>query len=226
MTIASEITRLQWAKSDARTSIINKGVDVPASAKLDTYHNYIDLIETTWATWLLSWAWLMYYRWGLESNSCNITWYYSWVEDDVLYGLLVGNQWVKNSSNIYYWGVWVKHVPWNSTSYTSGTTWASYARHTDARNSYFIKNTTAGIVRGYCLEPADYTSNWVYTYQTEFDYKNNTVTTTLYSTGESYNLADIVTVPDWYTVVSGNEWIWNVITSEVRNDSTFNIVIK
>ena len=45
MTIASEISRLQWAKADARTSIINKGVDVPTSAKLDTYHDYIDLIQ-------------------------------------------------------------------------------------------------------------------------------------------------------------------------------------
>lgn len=226
MTIASEITRLQWAKSDARTSIINKGVDVPASAKLDTYHNYIDLIETTWATWLLSWAWLMYHRWGSESNPCNISWYYSWVEDDKLYWLLVGNQGVKTSSTIYYWGVWVRHVPWSSTEYISDLSWQSYARHTSARGWYFIKNTTAWIVRGYCLEPADYTSNWVYTYQIEYNYKNNTIDTTLYSTWESYNLADIVTVPSWYVVVSGNEWIWNVITSEYRNDSTFNIVIK
>lgn len=46
MTIASEITRLQWAKSDARDSIINKWVNVPNNAKLDTYHDYIDLIQT------------------------------------------------------------------------------------------------------------------------------------------------------------------------------------
>lgn len=46
MTIASEITRLQWAKASARTSIINKWVDVPASAKVDDYHTYIDQIST------------------------------------------------------------------------------------------------------------------------------------------------------------------------------------
>lgn len=45
MTIASEITRLQWAKLDARTSIVNKWVAVPVEAKLDTYHNYIDQID-------------------------------------------------------------------------------------------------------------------------------------------------------------------------------------
>lgn len=56
MTIASEITRLQTAKSDARTSIINKWVDVPASAKLDTYHDYIDLIQQWWGLSDFSWV--------------------------------------------------------------------------------------------------------------------------------------------------------------------------
>lgn len=48
MTIASEITRLQWAKATARTSIINKGVDVPTSASVEDYHTYIDLIQQWW----------------------------------------------------------------------------------------------------------------------------------------------------------------------------------
>lgn len=55
MTIASEITRLQWAKANARTSIQNKWVTVPSSAKLDTYHTYIDQIDTgggvPWIIW-------------------------------------------------------------------------------------------------------------------------------------------------------------------------------
>lgn len=51
MTIASEITRLQWAKSDIKTSIENKWVSVPSSAKLDTYSWYIDQIKT-WMWWL------------------------------------------------------------------------------------------------------------------------------------------------------------------------------
>lgn len=45
MTIASEITRLQWAKATARTSIINKWVSVPASASVEDYHTYIDQIQ-------------------------------------------------------------------------------------------------------------------------------------------------------------------------------------
>lgn len=45
MSIASEITRLTNAKNDIKTSIENKGVEVPSSAKLDEYYNYIDEIE-------------------------------------------------------------------------------------------------------------------------------------------------------------------------------------
>lgn len=46
MSIASEITRLQSAKADIKTSIEGKGVSVPSTAKLDEYAGYIDEIET------------------------------------------------------------------------------------------------------------------------------------------------------------------------------------
>lgn len=46
MSISSEITRLQTAKADIKTSIENKGVTVPASVKLDDYADYIDNIST------------------------------------------------------------------------------------------------------------------------------------------------------------------------------------
>lgn len=46
MSIASEITRLQTAKSDLATSIANKGVTVPASATLDDYAALVDSIQT------------------------------------------------------------------------------------------------------------------------------------------------------------------------------------
>ena len=51
MTIASEITRLQWAKTDIKSSIEWKWVSVPSNAKLDTYDTYIDQIRT-WMWWL------------------------------------------------------------------------------------------------------------------------------------------------------------------------------
>ena len=50
MSVASEITRLQGAKADLRTSIQAKGVTVPASAKLDAYPDYVDAIQQGSAT--------------------------------------------------------------------------------------------------------------------------------------------------------------------------------
>lgn len=53
MTIASEITRLQWAKADIKTAIENKWVAVPANAKLDTYNTYINQIKWWWAVGII-----------------------------------------------------------------------------------------------------------------------------------------------------------------------------
>lgn len=44
MSVATEITRLSNAKAALKTSIQNKGVTVPSSAKLDTYSTYVDQI--------------------------------------------------------------------------------------------------------------------------------------------------------------------------------------
>lgn len=45
MSIASEITRLQSAKSDLKTSIENKGVTVPSATTLDGYAALVDQIS-------------------------------------------------------------------------------------------------------------------------------------------------------------------------------------
>lgn len=45
MSIASEISRLQTAKANLKTSIEGKGVTVPSSAKLDDYADYVDAIQ-------------------------------------------------------------------------------------------------------------------------------------------------------------------------------------
>ena len=46
MSIASEITRLQQAKSDLATSIANKGVTVPAATTIDGYAALVDSIPS------------------------------------------------------------------------------------------------------------------------------------------------------------------------------------
>ena len=45
MSIASEISRIQGAKADLRTSIQAKGVSVPADALIDAYPDYVDAIS-------------------------------------------------------------------------------------------------------------------------------------------------------------------------------------
>lgn len=45
MSIATEITRLQNAKASLKTSLINKGVEVSDTAKLDEYAGYVDGIQ-------------------------------------------------------------------------------------------------------------------------------------------------------------------------------------
>lgn len=54
MTIASEITRLQWAKADIKASIEGKWVPVATNAKLDDYSSYVDQIDTSWwVPWII-----------------------------------------------------------------------------------------------------------------------------------------------------------------------------
>ena len=45
MSISTEITRLQTAKSDIKSAIEAKGVTVPSSAKIDTYDDYVSQIS-------------------------------------------------------------------------------------------------------------------------------------------------------------------------------------
>lgn len=45
MSIASEITRLQTAKTELKTAIESKGVTVPSDTKLDGYADLVDSIE-------------------------------------------------------------------------------------------------------------------------------------------------------------------------------------
>lgn len=45
MTIASDLTRIKDAKVAIRQAIIDKGVEVPETEKLDTYYSYIDQIS-------------------------------------------------------------------------------------------------------------------------------------------------------------------------------------
>ena len=47
MSISEQITRLQQAKTDIKTAISNKGVEIPAGITLDNYNTYIEQISTS-----------------------------------------------------------------------------------------------------------------------------------------------------------------------------------
>lgn len=47
MSISEQITRLQQAKTDIKTAISNKGVEIPAGITLDNYDTYIEQISTS-----------------------------------------------------------------------------------------------------------------------------------------------------------------------------------
>lgn len=84
MTIASEISRLQWAKSDIKTAIQNRWVTIPASTKLDGFSTYIWQIPsvTSLATW--TFLPLFYYSnsskekidWASQCFLAKVWWYY------------------------------------------------------------------------------------------------------------------------------------------------------
>lgn len=91
MTIASEISRLQTAKWDMQTSIWNKGVVVPSSAKLDEYASYIDQIQAS------SWDDILSYMSGILSIDSNMV--YVSRSDDV-YNRYSDYSW-KDGTNLY-----------------------------------------------------------------------------------------------------------------------------
>lgn len=226
MTIASEITRLQWAKASAKASIEAKWVSVPASAKVDDYHTYIDLIHTWW--YFNGVKLKDYLRYGRNSTP-TITGYYSWEENEIQYSLILWSQNASSDNARYKYGwVWTKHVSWNDIQYLPADNWSTYsdAHYSSARESYFIKNSTDWIIRWYVRVPTNYSTNRNHIFETVYNYRSWTCTVSFYKWTESYNLADIVTVPDWYTVVSWNSWIKSVTPFKLNNDGYFYITLK
>lgn len=131
MTVASEITRLQWAKASARTSIINKWVNVPANVTVDTYHTYIDQISTwvpqdKYEIALSAWAWtIIWYpiedvqnsRWATSPNSyfCNV-WNYIFMIWEFGEGTGTTPAYFNWKMGIYYKAKW--ETTWNRITYS------------------------------------------------------------------------------------------------------------
>lgn len=69
MSVATEISRLQTAKSDIKTAIEAKGVTVPSSAKIDTYDDYIAAIPSGASDGYIDDAGVEYVDLGLPSGT-------------------------------------------------------------------------------------------------------------------------------------------------------------
>lgn len=108
MTIASEITRLQNAKSSIRTAIQSKWVSVPTSAKLDSYYTYINQIKSS--AWCVSASCLELWRADC-SNYERCWWSSSWV----ILWMAKPNWW---AFAVEKWNIYTSSSTWNNI-----TTW-------------------------------------------------------------------------------------------------------
>lgn len=127
MTVASEITRLQWAKADIKTSIENKWVTVPSSTKLDWYSTLIDSIQTwvpqatynamqtlAWIPAYMNMSWGSSYQLKTASLACWDYYIYAWSTNGaVWYAVFVWHP--------QYWCVhyWYQYESW----YTVDVSW-------------------------------------------------------------------------------------------------------
>jgi len=115
MTIASEITRIQWAKADIKTAIEAKGVSIPSSDTIDCYACCIDSIST-WSNvkfidlLVVWWGW----NWWWDTSYIWAWWWWGW-----WWWVIYKNNFVlsDNSYSIVVWNAWQNSCFWNCIAY-------------------------------------------------------------------------------------------------------------
>ena len=228
MTIASEITRLQWAKSDIKTSIENKGVTVPSDAKLDDYSGYVDQIQQgDW--WILAGGLRLYDNYVSPKDwSPRIVWHMSWINDNKYYWCCVCSiEWSSANSLASYVYTYRKINTTNDMAYTlNNVTWdQSSGIYTDAQYPTFWSNGTN--VKIIFFVNSTRSSNWYYCYQALWDYKNsNSTTNSLIGRWESTNLSDYSVDLDGYTQLTTNERVKSVTGHEEDDDAYIYLTLK
>ena len=147
MSIASEITRLQQAKSDLATSIANKGVTVPAATTIDGYAALVDQIQTGG---------------GLPQGAVEIEYLQSSGTQYINTGLKPNNTYTfcttvaatQNSFNTVYWGVrsagtsgdYNKQCFCNSNTSSTGNTYTNNINLYSTRAMSGEGNWSSGVV--------------------------------------------------------------------------------
>lgn len=227
MTIASEITRLQWAKATARTSIINKWVAVPVEAKLDTYHDYIDQINTTWN--ILWWLRLYDVRVSSKDGSPDISDNISWKEwGNYYWCCLCSLEWDSANSLGFYLYTYRKVNSTDDMSYTfNNVTWDMSGSIYSWRiiNPSFWTNweNIKAIFFFYSTHP----SNWVFCYQAVWDYHTwgGTANSFIWR-WESTNISDYNIDLTWYTQITSKERVKSVTWHNYNDDAYIYLTLK
>ena len=132
MTIASEITRLQWAKATARTSIINKGVDVPVNASVEDYHTYIDQIKTSSGIWTFTGTMALRYTSAYGINNPRVSQCISLIHNDYLFIAMIFSE--QATRNILR-PLFIACPPW-----ATDWTYVYFRNKSDRVDPYFYKD--------------------------------------------------------------------------------------
>ena len=225
MTIASEITRLQWAKSDIKTSIENKGVAVPSSTKLDDYAPYIDQISTGWA--FMDSLTLKEYRvevtdwtpwcYGVISWSTNTKYYWAMI----IYTETGSSSWHEYS---YYDLVTVTKEAWSDIQYGKASHHSFYrSMHWRPNEAVFYIKPWA--VRAFFYEIADYSTNWVFWFQADWNTETNEMSVVNFTRNQSTVLPPEADTTG-YTETTINTWIKSVTGTNTNDDSNIYLTLK
>lgn len=205
---------VQW---QLRTSIVNKWVDVPASAPISDYPWYIDQIQTGAA--VIDWLTLAAHNVMNCDTSPRTLWNYSFI-DWAAYWCVMVDDWAACSNNYNRQLVCYRKRDWYDIEYTSWWIASSNRKYYDKGLCY--KNATS--VRYFFLYGN--ISSWdrtnMYVAQIDWDFTNFTapvVTQTLSWWAGDTDFSDYVLDTEWFTLV-GNEtsWVRSVNGTRINDD--------
>lgn len=233
MTIASQITRLQWAKSSIKTSIQNKWVTVPNNAKIDTYASYIDQIEYWWAAGIIGNKVLRagtYYVWKNQTISSQVHWL-SYITWDYMFLLSWFPRWRDDHWTLIM-TMWVAFTPtavdyiqssfedWDPTSSSHPDRSFVWLRISESWNIVTLESCYSRWYNQY------YPEYWKYWFHTTWTFNKNTNTFWQWSleyqqTVDNPYFSWLIWDQWYYTVSMERLWSWDSSTVQKRTP-TFN----
>ena len=226
MTIASEITRLQWAKSSARTSIQNKGVTVPASAKLDTYHNYIDQINTGGS--MLDSLTLKPYLVATADMTPLVDWFISWKSGSKYYTASIVYSEERNTSyerSLYCLVCATKEAGSDMKYYKAINRNFYSSTHSEPEWVVFYKSAIGPAIRCFFYETSSELSNKYFWFQCDWNYETNAVSVVNFDRTSTTTLPSSADTTGYYRTTQ-NDWVKSITWIEIEDDSYIYLTLK